>query len=261
MGIALYRSYEASMPLGPIPPTPLSNGDVDSLRLREPLAILVDRTLRYGKLVGYKQEQDGRLIQHIFPKKANEAQQISGSSKAELALHTESAFHPYKPDYVVLMCLRGDPTAATTYANIEDIMGRLDEATIKELSLRQFITRIDDSFRTKGEPDEEIVLPIFEHDTDGWRMTYDEAFMVGTTEKATIALERLRTAIEETVREVTLVAGDILVIDNKTTVHGRRPFQPRYDGTDRWLIRALVRKEFPPAEYCQQSVITYEFGG
>ncbi|MBJ7505663.1 MAG: TauD/TfdA family dioxygenase, partial [Ilumatobacteraceae bacterium] len=32
----------------------------------------------------------------------------------------------------------------------------------------------------------------------------------------------------------------ILVIDNHRAVHGRTSFTPRYDGTDRWLKRALV---------------------
>lgn len=259
MGVVLYPSFEASLPLGPIPPTPLHDEEIPVLR--EPLVALVDRTLRYGKLVGYKQEQEGKLIQHIFPKRKNEAQQISGSSRVQLALHTESAFHPYKPDYVVLMCLRGDPAAATTFANVDDIVSQLEGEFIEELMKEQFITRIDDSFRTHGEPDVEMLLPILTWNPDCWHLTYDEAFMVGTTPKAIHALERLREAIDQAVQEVTLAAGDILVIDNKTTVHGRRPFTPRYDGTDRWLLRALVRKELPPAQYYDGSVITYEFGG
>jgi alpha-ketoglutarate-dependent taurine dioxygenase len=42
-----------------------------------------------------------------------------------------------------------------------------------------------------------------------------------------------------------LQAGDVLVIDNERAVHGRTPFVPRYDGTDRWLKRALVVTSLP----------------
>jgi alpha-ketoglutarate-dependent taurine dioxygenase len=42
-----------------------------------------------------------------------------------------------------------------------------------------------------------------------------------------------------------LADGDLLVIDNDRAVHGRTPFIPRYDGTDRWLKRALVVTSLP----------------
>ena len=40
---------------------------------------------------------------------------------------------------------------------------------------------------------------------------------------------------------MSLSPGEILVVDNDLVVHGRVPFQARYDGTDRWLKRASVR--------------------
>jgi len=44
---------------------------------------------------------------------------------------------------------------------------------------------------------------------------------------------------------VVLDDGDLLVIDNDRAVHGRTAFTPRYDGTDRWLRRALVVTSLP----------------
>jgi L-asparagine oxygenase len=37
------------------------------------------------------------------------------------------------------------------------------------------------------------------------------------------------------------------VIDNTAAVHGRSPFSPRYDGTDRWLQRAFVVANLAPS--------------
>ena len=64
--------------------------------------------------------------------------------------------------------------------------------------------------------------------------------MRGKTLRAIAALSALHHAVKHTTQQVVLAAGDILVIDNHRCVHGRTPFAPRYDGTDRWLKRALV---------------------
>jgi alpha-ketoglutarate-dependent taurine dioxygenase len=56
-----------------------------------------------------------------------------------------------------------------------------------------------------------------------------------------------------------LETGDLLVIDNNKTIHGRKPFQARYDGTDRWVQRILVRKELPPSDQINGHIITTEF--
>jgi L-asparagine oxygenase len=42
---------------------------------------------------------------------------------------------------------------------------------------------------------------------------------------------------------VPLVAGDLLLVDNYRMVHGRTPFRPRYDGTDRWLRKVTVTRD------------------
>jgi L-asparagine oxygenase len=55
----------------------------------------------------------------------------------------------------------------------------------------------------------------------------------------------LHDAVRRSTEHVILQSGDILVIDNRRAVHGRTPFNPRYDGTDRWLKRALVVTELP----------------
>ncbi|HEY5875714.1 MAG TPA: TauD/TfdA family dioxygenase, partial [Ilumatobacteraceae bacterium] len=46
---------------------------------------------------------------------------------------------------------------------------------------------------------------------------------------------------------VTLEPGDLLVVDNSVAVHGRSPFTPRFDGTDRWLQRTFVVSDLAPS--------------
>jgi hypothetical protein len=59
----------------------------------------------------------------------------------------------------------------------------------------------------------------------------------------------LRKAISFATKEVILKTGDLLLINNHKAVHGRKPFKARYDGTDRWLQRLLVRKTLPPKDF------------
>jgi alpha-ketoglutarate-dependent taurine dioxygenase len=74
-------------------------------------------------------------------------------------------------------------------------------------------------------------------------MKYDRTVMKGITEEAQMALDVFNKAIERNKQTVFLNTGDLIIIDNATTVHGRTSFSARYDGSDRWLKRVVVRKE------------------
>jgi alpha-ketoglutarate-dependent taurine dioxygenase len=58
------------------------------------------------------------------------------------------------------------------------------------------------------------------------------------------AVEEFCAAIDESLIDVVLEPGDVLIINNRRVVHGRRPFKARYDGTDRWLKRVNVTRAF-----------------
>jgi L-asparagine oxygenase len=54
------------------------------------------------------------------------------------------------------------------------------------------------------------------------------------------ALVELFDALRRCAVGVRLRPGDLLAIDNRTAVHGRTTFSPRFDGYDRWLRRAFA---------------------
>ena len=264
MGITIYRNQR----IGEIPPTPATSIIDDSVT---PDSVKVLR--EYGSILGYPvsyvQEQNGRLIQNLVPVHKTEYQQISTSSKVELEMHTESSFHPFRPSYVLLLCLRGDEAVATTYADDFDIVPKLSNEAISILQKKWFTTQIDQSFRSDGQPDVHIHTPILEKtNTDWmvWKITYDSWFMkaVGdgsdeSRSQAERALQEMRDAVNSSTKEVVLKTGDLLVINNDCTVHGRKPFQPRYDGTDRWVQRMLAIREMPPSEHIDGHMITTKF--
>jgi hypothetical protein len=57
------------------------------------------------------------------------------------------------------------------------------------------------------------------------------------------ALNDLIYALDSNSSEIALRPGDMLFVDNFCAVHGRKPFQARYDGTDRWLKRINVTRD------------------
>ena len=255
MGVILCDNVE----IGYIPKTPAQPYFESSL-LYYAKETLLQYAAKFGHAISYIQEQKGSLIQNIVPVHKTETQQISTSSKVELGLHTEAAFHPYKPDYVMLLCLRGDHKAITTYANLSDILRQLDLETRRVLKQKWFTTGIDLSFRTDQEPDKNIPISIV-GELDGMlTLTYDEVLIQGTNDLACEALEKVKQAIKNCTQEIVLNTGNLLVIDNRNTIHGRKPFQPRYDGTDRWVQRMLVRKQMPPADQINGHIITTKFG-
>ena len=258
MGIKLH----GGVGIGFVPETPatLSPSSFKEQPSKDSSRTLLHYGYQLGYPVAYAQEQNGQLIQNIIPVYKTEYEQISSSSKVELALHTESAFHPYKPDYVLLLCLRGDDKAATTYANVNEIVESLSSEVVKSLKQPWYRTAVDDSFRTKGEPQKEFIMPILSEVDDKMTITYDNFFMRGINEYAVLALTELNYAIQKCTREIVLKTGDLLVIDNSTVIHGRKPFQARYDGTDRWVQRMLVRKQMPPDDQVDGNVITTKFG-
>ena len=243
--------------IGQIPPTP-TEGRVNPSETEEASQALIAHANKFGFPVAYKQEQLGQLIHNLIPSKKFENDQISGSSKVELEFHTESAFHPYKPNHVHLLCLRGDKQAATTYADLEDILQELSPKTIEALQYPWYETGIDQSFRTNGQQNKNQIITPLRKKTE-WELCYDGELTHGQNPEAQEALNELRQTIRKVVKQIVLQAGQILTIDNKTTVHGRTPFQPRYDGTDRWLQRVLTIRTRPPQSHLNGNIITTEF--
>jgi L-asparagine oxygenase len=216
-----------------------------------------------GVAVGYAPEQGGARVQDIAPSRGGETRQVSSSSKVMLELHTEAAFHPFRPDYVLLLCLRGNPEAGTTLVSAEHAAAQLGARELEVLSQPRFTTGVDESYI--GELGSRAwrtgTHPVFYETGAGLRWCLDAALCRGEDEEAAAALTTLIEIVKRSQRQVVLQPGDLLCVDNTRTVHGRTPYTPRYDGTDRWLQRAFVRRETSmiPSEQYRSGVITTVF--
>lgn len=217
-----------------------------------------------GEVFGWFTEQGGNIVHEVVPIREHETKQISTSSEQYIWWHTEDAFHPYQGDYIGLMCLRNPDAAATTYACLE--MLKLDEAHIKILFEPRFSIRPDIShFDAESAELEKVMrdgslemvsayqrmklmnsqpskVAVLFGSPESFYIRIDPYFMNPLDDdlEARQALDALTSAIDSVISDLILAPGDICFLDNYRTVHGRRPYKARYDGSDRWLKRINV---------------------
>lgn len=220
-----------------------------------------------GDVFGWSTQQDGFIVHDILPIKGHEKEQLGSGSEELLTWHIEDAFHPYRGDYVALMCLRNPYDAITTAAYIDDLQLSCED---KDILFKPYFTiRPDESHlkknasdvRTKTELETNAALRAsYEHiekmNTDPDKisvlfgnsefpyMRLDPYFMDPVEdEKAQAALNNLIEAIDNNMRDIILQPGDCCFIDNYRAVHGRKPFTANYDGYDRWLKRLNITRD------------------
>jgi alpha-ketoglutarate-dependent taurine dioxygenase len=231
--------------VGELPATPAEPTDPTTKEYTSEFTLLT-LARRLGHPVGYLPEHGGEIVQNLVPTRRGADHQTSTSSAVTLDMHTETAFHPFLPRYLVLLCLRGDPEAATTYVSIEELAPTLPPEVRAVLREPRFRCGVDESF---GEPDAEPApaAPVLWGTDERPCWTFDEDLTFGLDADARAALAELRAELAGFERSVVLEAGDLLVLDNTKVVHGRTPFRPRFDGSDRWLQRTFVVADLAPS--------------
>ncbi|QER90441.1 oxygenase (plasmid) [Streptomyces tendae] len=198
---------------------------------------------RLGRVFGWSGQQDGRIVHNILPSPGQEHLQVGASSVVPLAWHTEDAFHPHRADLLLLACVRNPD-------NIGSRLSTISRAAPSAQDLEQLARPVvavvpDDSYGQDAVGGRELVgaPTVWRADDDELRVRYDPSYSRRLTDDAhfDLAYGRLGRRFEDEGFVVPLDPGDLLIIDNDTAVHGRVAFRPRYDGTDRWLKRVLVR--------------------
>ena len=183
----------------------------------------------------------------MVPTKENEYNLSSESSSILLDYHTEAAFHPYLPDYVLLSCLRSDheKKARTISASSRTIISHLTHRTRSVLSKPLYKTGVDYSFGSQnGTKGNGPTLPILKGDPGDPDILYDLDLMIPLTNEAEIALTELRRVAAQVGCWTVLKPGDLLIVDNRKAVHARSEFKARYDGKDRWILRTTALIDF-----------------
>jgi L-asparagine oxygenase len=222
---------------GALPDTPSARDSVErAAALPASVAMLIGHQL--GEVVAYRAEKQGALVQNIVPVRGLAGSQ-SNAGSVPLKLHSENAFHPHRPDYIGLMCLRNDHEgrAGTLVSSVRKALPLLGEADVAVLRRARFVTEAPPSFRSGESTDPHPVLGGIAQDAN---IRVDFNATTALDGEAGQALERLHAALMRVSSSLVLGPGEMVFADNRLVVHGRTDFTPRYDGRDRWLHRIYV---------------------
>jgi Fe(II)/alpha-ketoglutarate-dependent arginine beta-hydroxylase len=234
-----------------------------------------------GDIFGWQTQQDGRVIHDILPIKKFENEQLGCGSKDELTWHTEDAFHELRGDYLVMMCMRNHEQIPTTLSKPD--YSKLSQKHLDILFEKRFTIRPDNSHKAEYSSTERA--EVLESMQDGQSKDIDKMYTAmaqrdAKPEKIAVlfgnkkdpclrldpyfmdppedqdakdALDAIIEIVTESLIEVALKPGEILIVDNYEVVHGRRPFTARFDGTDRWYKRINVIRDIRRCQEVLQS--------
>jgi Fe(II)/alpha-ketoglutarate-dependent arginine beta-hydroxylase len=230
------------------------NKEADECTKRESAFLLLCSAI-LGDAVGWSTQQDGNLVHNIVPIAGDEFKQVGSSTLTKLWWHTEEAFHSCRCDYLGLLCLRNHEGAATTYASVNSL--KLSSKTRDILFGNYFSIYPDDShldaannpaathhgvMKLNEKPPK---IPVLFGSYEQPYLCIDPYYMEQnlTEEEARQALQEIIGEIDRNLRSIQLKAGDLLLIDNYRTVHGREAFKADYGGRGRWLKRVNISRD------------------
>lgn len=232
--------------------TPSNSLEKNNPRVLEEEILLVLLNSILGDLFGWSSQREGALINDIVPIKGHEYEQLSTASQTPLEWHVEEAFHPFRPDYLCLMCLRNNDEVATTFCSVSNVT--IPDHFKDILFEPHFIIGTDNNFQSE-KLETLRPVPVLFGAYDSPYICIDPAFM-GTlpgNEEASEALSYIINTINDNLDEVVLHPGDFCFIDNYRAVHGRKMFIPKYDGNDRWLKRVLTTRDLRKSRAIRKS--------
>jgi L-asparagine oxygenase len=211
-----------------------------------------------GDIFGWLTQENGRYLRHIVPIESDRYEQLGGSSDVALLWHIEEAFHPQRADMMTIMCYRNTEEASTNLCSLSDL--EIPDVYKKILAEPRFTIQPDKShlpennksklwsldeahfnkiraFMRNLEP-----IAILQGRKGQEHFVIDEAFtepLKGDFEAKEV-LEWLYQQMNEKKHAIVMKPGDLLLIDNRVTVHGRSSYKPNYGPKARWLRRVNI---------------------
>ncbi|MGW2863967.1 TauD/TfdA family dioxygenase [Streptomyces sp. NPDC001205] len=206
-----------------------------------------------GEPVGFTTEKNGQLVHDVVPVRGGATTQTNQGSSVFLNFHNDivhdasGRYDLASPDFLVLSCLRADPEglAATYYADARDISRALDAPTLEILRSPRFRMNAPGSYVRDVAGGVDVLsdpVPMISGPGHCPEVSAAANGVHPLDDEARAALDRLQSACRGVAHEVFLRPGQVLLINNRKGLHARSQFTARYDGRDRWLQRAYVRR-------------------
>lgn len=193
-----------------------------------------------GEVFAFARQHRGQIIQNVTPIPGHEYDAVGTGSRSLLDWHSEDAFDDAHPQFVGLFCVRGDERVQTALAPVDRIpLSDEDDAVLRQ---PRFMHGIDKASGGTGRPEDGVQgAAVYGEDGKRFvRIDMDCAAPLAGDVEAAAALKSFHDGADKAGLYVTLGEGDILLFDNRRVMHARTPFEPRYDGTDRWLQRVII---------------------
>lgn len=210
--------------------------------------------------VAYRSENDGGLFVNLsaIPGSGRLAEKSIKSMRG----HTDGVSFPFpynpsdgtysqmispSPDIVCLICLRNPDLVPTKVSEVDASMRRLDGQTIQELLKQKYIIGCQNTFRSGTKKilgDYHIAenAEVFRLNTGVYEVRFSHSKVVAeehdTQGKA--ALNAFEQATNDTMADLTLNPGDVVLINNRRMLHGRGRVSEGYGGETRWLLRSYA---------------------
>ena len=239
--------------LSDVPPTPPSNAErVGERTAMAAYQAAINRAI--GEMVAYEAEGGGALFQDMVPCLELSCSQTSLGSSVPLEIHTEQAFSDLRPDFLSLACLRGDPDAKTYTLHVRQILDCMDEREASLLREPLWTVGVDASFVASGLVSGAVrgPVPIVSGPEDDPTLVFDQDLMRGVTAEAEALRRKVVDVYHARRHEHVLGPGDVMIVDNRRAVHGRSSFSPRFDGTDRFIVRSFVVRDLSASEHARE---------
>ncbi len=236
-----------------LPATPADGEPSADKRTYVSEAVMLGFATLLGEPYAFLPEKGGRLVHDIVPVHGKETAHSNAGSLEPLGFHIEAAaFGSAAPEYLLLLGLRADHdrVACTLTADVRDAQRRLEPRQVGELRSPSFKLLAPESFAESG-VEYSRLTPVITGPEHAPQVTLNMDRMRGTTPAAEEALQAFAAALAhpEVLRRTRIDRGDLVVIANRRTVHGRTTFVPRWDGRDRWLQRVYVTPTLWPLRH------------
>lgn len=206
--------------------------------------------LPFGWPFTFAEQHGGDLVQNVRPVDTREDER-SSRGRVTLRLHTDDAFlHPLvRVEYIALCGVSNPQRVPTEIVHVDDVCAALEPATVAALSRPVFSFGCPESYDIDGREslwsaprsildtgengELEVALPSTDVRVD-LELTAEIDTHIEALEAALAAAPR---------RQVSLEAGEILVISNRRCLHGRPAIE-----AERWLKRVYLSRDLSGLE-------------
>lgn len=197
-----------------------------------------------GEIYGYRGEKNGQLIHNNYPTKTGAVSISNEGSKVVLPMHNEDIHvFPFSPSFLMLACIRqGMGSDVYTYVlSISEVINEFNAEELAILRSPNFYIEAPESF--DADSPSSNLIPIISGPKDLPQITVEFTDSRGISKDARRTLEKFKEVClaSHALKKIILKTGDLLILDNRKTLHGRSDFKANFDGTDRWCQRIFIK--------------------